>query len=209
MCFLAIQLPRKPWTFIAIRVVLRALRSHLRVIAHHHEQHCAHIPQGCWWPIQVCPTSKFSQTRNTTKSQGCGTHTLADSTQVYPRGVSSYLTTFLNDDSHTGNRESESDSDDSFFSFSARLHVNEDYQSQPSALVDIQHFSHPPSQPIKPIGKISVRQKNPQTNHMYSSAMTEEEGIGNSPIPRRNTRKENISPVVFVQNRENILFPRR
>ena len=42
--------------------------------------------------------------------------------QVYPRGVSSYLSTFLNEDGdHSADNGSGSDSDDSFFSYSARF----------------------------------------------------------------------------------------
>jgi hypothetical protein len=72
--------------------------------------------------------------------------------------------------------------------------------------VDIQHFSHPPSQPIKPIGKISVRQKKPQTNHLYSSTVTEERRDRKQPdTAKKHSKREYISSRIRTESRKHPL----
>jgi hypothetical protein len=157
-------------------------------------------------PSKLPQPQKFHKRGTQQTPKVSGTHTLADLAQVYPRGVSSYLTTFLNDDSHASNRESESDSDDSFFSFSARLHVNEYYQFQPSPLVDRQHFSPSPLKQIKPTAKISVRQKKTESSHRYSSAVTEERRDRKQPdTAKKHSKREYISSRIRTESRKHPL----
>jgi hypothetical protein len=104
--------------------------------------------------------------------------------------VSSYLTTFLNDDGGARNPESDSDSDESFYSYSARLHVENDQDSYRSTLSDKVQPPRSNIYTMNPIRHASGQRKKHDPTKFSAS---ERRHLKQAEFGRKHSRRESVT----------------